>query len=169
MSDTRDTVRKAPLFKNLEDHEISEVLNITTEKRVHKEHLIMQEGDEGSTMYILLEGEVKVSKALTMNFGGEDMRKTEKVLSSLRAQDQVLLVGEMALIANEKRSASIMAQTDCLLLEIRRDDFMRLIETKAALGVKVLLNLAELLASRLRHSDENVIRLTTALSIALSR
>jgi CRP-like cAMP-binding protein len=169
MSDTRDTVRKAPLFKNLEDHEISEVLNITTEKRVHKEHLIMQEGDEGSTMYILLEGEVKVSKALTMNFGGEDMRKAEKVLSSLRAQDQVLLVGEMALIANEKRSASIMAQTDCLLLEIRRDDFMRLIETKAALGVKVLLNLAELLASRLRHSDENVIRLTTALSIALSR
>lgn len=169
MSDTRDTVRKAPLFKNLEDHEISEVLNITTEKRVHKDHLIMQEGDEGNTMYMLLEGGVKVSKTLTMRFGGEDIRKAEKVLSSLRAKDQVLLVGEMALIANEKRSASIMAETDCLLLEIRRDDFMRLIETKAALGVKVLLNLSEMLASRLRHSDENVIRLTTALSIALSR
>jgi CRP/FNR family cyclic AMP-dependent transcriptional regulator len=168
MDDIRETVRKASIFKNLEDQEISEVLSITTEKRVHKEHLIMQEGDEGSTMYMLLEGEVEVSKALTMKFGGEDIRKTEKVLSHLRAQDHVIL-GDMALIANEKRSASILAKTDCVLLEIRRDDFMRLVETKAPLGVKVLLNLAELLAARLRHSDENVIRLTTALSIALSR
>jgi CRP/FNR family transcriptional regulator, cyclic AMP receptor protein len=168
MGDIRETLRKASIFKNLEDQEISEVLNITTEKRIHKEDFIMHEGDEGSTMYMLLEGEVEVSKALTMKFGGEDIRKAEKILSSLRAQDHVIL-GEMALIAKEKRSASILAKTDCLLLEIRRDDFMRLIETKAVLGVKVLLNLAELLAARLRHSDENVIRLTTALSIALSR
>jgi CRP/FNR family cyclic AMP-dependent transcriptional regulator len=168
MGDIRETVRKASIFKNLEDQEISEVLNITTEKRVHKENFIMHEGDEGSTMYLLLEGEVEVSKALTMKFGGEDIRKADKVLSSVRAQDHVIL-GEMALIAKEKRSASILAKTDCLLLEIRRDEFMRLIETKAVLGVKVLLNLAELLTARLRHSDENVVRLTTALSIALSR
>jgi CRP/FNR family cyclic AMP-dependent transcriptional regulator len=168
MGDIREMVRKASIFKNLEDEEISEVLNITTEKRVLHKDLIMQEGDEGSTMYMLLEGEVEVSKALTMKFGGEDIRKAEKILSTLRTQDHVIL-GEMALIAKEKRSASILAKTDCVLLEIRRDDFMRLIETKPVLGVKVLLNLAELLAARLRHSDENVIRLTTALSIALSR
>jgi CRP/FNR family cyclic AMP-dependent transcriptional regulator len=168
MGDIRETVRKASIFKNLEEEEITEVLNITTEKRVHQKDLIMQEGDEGSTMYMLLEGEVEVSKALTMKFAGEDIRKAEKVLSTLKAQDHVML-GEMALIAKEKRSASILAKTDCVLLEIRRDDFMRLIETKPVLGVKVLLDLAELLAARLRHSDENVIRLTTALSIALSR
>jgi CRP/FNR family cyclic AMP-dependent transcriptional regulator len=168
MGNIRETVRKASIFKNLEDDEISEVLNITTEKRVNHKDLIMQEGDEGSTMYMLLEGEVEVSKALTMKFGGEDIRKAEKVLSTLSAQDHVIL-GEMALIAKEKRSASILAKTDCVLLEIRRDDFMTLIETKPLLGVKVLLDLAELLAARLRHSDENVVRLTTALSIALSR
>jgi CRP/FNR family cyclic AMP-dependent transcriptional regulator len=168
MGDIRETVRKASIFRDLGDEEISEVLSITTEKRVHKDDLIMQEGDEGSTMYLLLEGEVEVSKALTMKFGGEGIRKAEKVLSTLRAQDHVIL-GEMALVAKEKRSASILAKTDCVLLEIRRADFMRIVETKAPLGVKVLLNLAELLAARLRHSDENVIRLTTALSIALSR
>jgi CRP/FNR family cyclic AMP-dependent transcriptional regulator len=168
MGDIRETVRKTSIFKNLGDDEISEVLNITTEKRVHHKDLIMQEGDEGSTMYMLLEGEVEVSKSLTMKFGGDDLRKAEKVLSTLRAQDHVIL-GEMALIANEKRSASVLAKTDCVLLEIRRDDFMRLIETTPLLGVKVLLDLAELLAARLRHSDENVIRLTTALSIALRR
>ena len=80
MDDIRETVRKASIFKNLEDQEISEVLSITTEKRVPKEHLIMQEGDEGSTMYMLLEGEVEVSKALTMKFAGEDTRKAEKGL-----------------------------------------------------------------------------------------
>jgi len=168
MGDIRETVRKASIFKNLEDEEVSEVLNITTEKRVHQKDLIMQEGDEGSTMYMLLEGEVEISKALTMKFGGEDIRKAEKVLSTLKAQDHVIL-GEMALIAKEKRSASVLAKTDCVLLEIRRGDFMRLIEIRPPLGVKVLLNLNELMAARLRHSDENVIRLTTALSIALSR
>jgi len=55
------------------------------------------------------------------------------------------------------------------LLEIRRDDFTRLGETQPSRGVKVILSHAELTAVRLRHSDENVIRLTTALSIALSR
>jgi len=55
------------------------------------------------------------------------------------------------------------------LLEIRRDDFTRLGETQPSRGVKVILSPAELTAVRLRHSDENVIRLTTALSIALSR
>jgi len=57
MGDIRETVRKASIFKNLEDEEISEVLNIMTEKEFHKRDLIMQEGNEGSTMYMLLEGE----------------------------------------------------------------------------------------------------------------
>ncbi|MGD2127149.1 MAG: cyclic nucleotide-binding domain-containing protein [Desulfobacteraceae bacterium] len=162
------TVRKSPLFKNLDENEIEEILNITRERRFQKNDIIMQEGDEGDTMYMVLTGEVGVSKTLTMKFGDDDYRRTEKVLTHLRAQDRVIF-GEMALICQDNRSASILAKSDCVLLEIKRDDFMRLTENKAELGVKILLNLAELLIGRLKQSSQDVTRLTTALSIALSK
>ncbi len=62
-----------------------------------------------------------------------------------------------------------MAKTDCILLEIERDNFLRLVGSRPQLGVKVLLKLSELLVNRLRRSGEDIIRLTTALSIALSK
>ena len=46
---------------------------------------------------------------------------------------------------------------------------MDLIECKPALGLKMLLQLCVLLANRLKQSSQDVTRLTTALSIALSK
>jgi len=131
-------------------------------------NVIMQEGEWGDTMYMVIEGEVEVSKSLTMKFGDDDFRKTEKVLTRFQPQDNVIF-GEMALMGQDSRSASIMARTDCVLLEIRRDDFIRLVKGMPQLGVKILLKLSEMLVSRLRESSEDVIRLTTALSVALSK
>ena len=71
--------------------------------------------------------------------------------------------------AQESRSSSVIARTDCILLEIKRNDFMRMVESNAQLGVKILLNLAGFLVTRLRQSSKDVTRLTTALSIALSK
>ncbi|MBN2126596.1 MAG: cyclic nucleotide-binding domain-containing protein [Deltaproteobacteria bacterium] len=166
--DTRETVKNTSIFRNLDDNELAEVLNITREKRVHQGDTIMQEGDKGDTMYMIVEGEVGVSKTLTMKFGDDDYRETEKVLIRFRPEDHAIF-GEMALIAQDSRSASISAKTDCVLLEIKRGDFIRLIDGNPRLGTKVLLNLSELLISRLKQSSQDVIRLTTALSIALSR
>jgi CRP-like cAMP-binding protein len=75
----------------------------------------------------------------------------------------------MALIGQDTRSASISAKTDCLLLEINRDDFIRLIESRPALGIKILMNLSRQLIGHLKKCNQDVIRLTTALSIALSK
>jgi CRP/FNR family cyclic AMP-dependent transcriptional regulator len=166
--DIKETVKTSSLFKGLEDHELDEVLNITREIKFHQDDLIMQEGDQGDTLYMVVEGELGVSKSLTMKFGDDDFRKTEKVLTRFRPENHAVF-GEMALICQDSRSASIVARTDCVLLEIKRDDFIRLIEGRPQLGIKVLMNLSELLIDRLRKASEDVIRLTTALSIALSK
>jgi CRP/FNR family transcriptional regulator, cyclic AMP receptor protein len=168
MMHIREALRNAPIFEGLDEEGLAEVLKIVREKRFQKDDMIMQEGDEGSTMYMILEGELGVSKALTMKFGEDDYRKTEKVLNRLTAKNHALF-GEMALIAEDKRSASIQAATDCVLLEINREDFVRFIQSRPELGVKILLNLSRLLIARLRQSSQDVIRLTTALSIALSK
>jgi len=166
--DLEDAVKNSFIFSTLEAEELLAVLNITREKKFPKGAIIMQEGNEGDEMYIVVEGEIGVSKSLTMKFGDDDFRQTEKVLTRLQPKDNAIF-GEMALIARENRSASITALTDCILLEIKRDAFMRLLEGKPSLGIKILIKLAELLAGRLRRSSDDVIRLTTALSIALSK
>lgn len=164
----KDAIKESLIFKDLHDDELDEVLKITREKRFQQGDIIMQEGDQGDTMYIVLDGEVGVSKILTMKFGDDDYRKTEKVLTRFRPEDRVVF-GEMALIGQDSRSATIQAGSDCIFLEINRNDFVQLIEDRPGLGVKILMNIAELLVKRLRQSSQDIIRLTTALSIALSR
>jgi CRP-like cAMP-binding protein len=163
-----DDLKRSPMFESLDDDELSQVLRTLKEKPFSKGDVIMQEGEPGDTMYLVIHGELEVTKGLTMKFGDDDFRETEKVLNRIGPEDHPVL-GEMALIAREKRSASIVAVSDGLLLEMQREDFIGMIETLPRVGNKLLMKISELLVSRLRQSSEDITRLTTALSIALSK
>lgn len=162
-----EVIKKSFIFENLDDREVGEILRISHERRFPKGETITQEGEQGDSMYILFDGSVEVSKTLTMKLEEGDFTEREKILTRFKAEDN-LVFGEMAMIDKEKRSASVVSTTDCILLEIKREDFLGLIEKMPEMGVKVLKKMAELLARRLRDSSQDVIRLSTALSIALS-
>jgi CRP/FNR family cyclic AMP-dependent transcriptional regulator len=162
-----DVIRRTSIFNSLDDREVEDILRISRERRFPKGHIITQEGERGDSMYILFGGNVEVSKTLTMKLEGGDFGEKEKVLRTFKAEDN-LVFGEMAMIDRENRSASVVTTTDCVLLEIEREDFLALLEKRPQMGVKILRKLAELLAGRLRQSSQDVVRLTTALSIALS-
>jgi len=162
-----EVIKKTFIFSNLEEQEVADILEITREKRFSEGETVMQEGQEGDSMYIVADGRVEVSKTLTMKGGEGDFTKREKILKRFKAEDNVVF-GEIAMIDRENRSASVVTTTDCILLEIKREDLLDLIEKRPQMGIKILKRMAQLLASRLRQSSEDVIRLTTALSIALS-
>ncbi len=166
--DISDAIKKSSIFNSLEKEELNHIVNISSEKKFQSGDVIMQEGQEGDCMYLVVQGEVGISKSLTMKFDDDDFRQTEKILTRYKSEDHVIF-GEMALIAQDKRTATILAQTDCVFLEIKRDDFIKLIKNRPELGVKILMKLSKLLVDRLKQSSEDVIRLTTALSIALSQ
>jgi CRP/FNR family cyclic AMP-dependent transcriptional regulator len=161
-----DVIKKTFIFNSLDEREVEDILRISRERRFSKGEIITQEGEQGDSMYILFDGNVEVSKTLTMKLEEGDFREKEKILTRFKAEDN-LVFGEMAMIDRENRSASVVTTTDCILLEIEREDFLDLLEKRPQMGVKILRRLAELLASRLRQSSQDVIRLTTALSIAL--
>ena len=75
----------------------------------------------------------------------------------------------MSLIENDVRSATVTALTPCRLLELSKDRFYDLLHHHPAMGVKILLRLGQLFSQRLRKSSEDIIKLTTALAIALER
>ena len=159
-----DFFKKISLFQDLEDNEIQQVVDRTASRDFPAEAVILREGDSGDSLFIMCQGEVEITKALTLVLD-EDTPK-EKVMIRLRASDGVSF-GEMALLENEARSATVTALTDCSLLELNRQDFLDLVRENPEMGLKLVLNLAELLSRHLRKSNQDVIKLTTALAIAL--
>ncbi len=76
------------------------------------EAVIFSEGIEGNCMYVVIEGEVYISLH-------------DKVLATALPGE---IVGEMALINSDIRSATVIAKTDCLLAKIDQSSFESLIE-----------------------------------------
>jgi len=111
---------------------------------------------------------VEISKSLVMKMGREDFQDRDKILTKLSSTDHAVF-GEVALFEQGKRTATVAALTDCTLLEITRDAFLGLGEENPRIGYKISRNIAQMLCSRLRKADEDTIKLTTALSLALGR
>lgn len=161
-------MRTIPILQDLDEDEIRQLLKIARPIRYPKGTVILKEGETGESMYILEEGMVEVSKALVMRWGREDYQDRDKILTKLSAEDHAIF-GEVALFEENRRTATVVALTDSLLLEIAKADFLRLAAENPRIGYKITRNIAQLLCSRLRKADEDTIKLTTALSIALSR
>jgi CRP-like cAMP-binding protein len=156
--------RKIFLFQDLEEEELQQVLNRTYSREYPAGSVILEEGKPGDSMFIMCQGEVEITKKLTLILD-EDTPK-ERVMIRLKAEDGVSF-GEMALLEDEARSATVTAQTDCLLLELNREEFMALVHENLTLGLKLLLRLAQLLSRHLRKTNADVVKLTTALAISL--
>ncbi len=156
--------RKIFLFQDLDDRELEQVLSRTLPREFPAGLVIIQEGDPGDSLYIMVSGEVEITKQLTLVLD-EDTPK-ERVMIRLKAEDGVYF-GEMSLLESDPRSATVTALSDCRLLELYQKDFLELVQKDPAMGVKLLLRLAQLLSRHLRKTNQDVVKLTTALAISL--
>lgn len=125
-------------FKGLKPAEISELLGQAEKCSFPVGAVIVKEGSVGTHMYIILNGDARVTKT------GRD---GEVELAKLSAADSF---GEMSLADNEARSASVYADSDCVL--VRLNDHV--MHARPEIGLKVYRNIAKVLAERLRTADE---------------
>lgn len=161
-------LKAVPIFQDLEEEELRHLLEIARRVQFPRGKVILKEGEPGEMIYIIEEGMVEISKSLVMKLGRDDYQDREKILTKLSAADHAIF-GEVALFEQGCRTATIVALTDCVLLEIARPNFLRLAEENPRMGYKITRNIAQMLCSRLRKADEDMVKLTTALSLALSR
>jgi len=161
-------LKAIPILRDLDEEELRRLLEIARRVQFPRGTVILKEGETGETMYIIEKGSVEISKTLVMKRGREDFQDRDKILTRLSAEDYAIF-GEVALFEQTKRTATVGALTDCLLLEISKSNFLRFAEENPRIGYKITRNIAQLLCSRLRKADEDTIKLTTALSVALSR
>jgi len=151
-----DILKNLPLFSELAFPALKELAFVSQEKVFHKSELIFEEGNPGNAMMIIISGEVRITQHATAAASapaaatGNPTDKPEETLSVLKKGD---CFGEMALLENLPRSATVIAHTDAVVLEITRERFMRFIEKDSLSGVRILLALARSLSARLREAD----------------
>jgi len=156
MTKIRRKLQQISLFKGFKDdpEAIGKVAQIINIKEFLKGSHIIREGDRGDEMYILSEGNVRVEKT-TMHDDTYTVIKLEA--------GQNVFFGEMALIDNDVRSASVMADTYCQCYIISKEDFQKLAEEDHTIGYHVNKEIAAILSGRLRKSDQDTITLFEAL------
>jgi CRP/FNR family cyclic AMP-dependent transcriptional regulator len=158
--------QKIFLLQDMDAGELQEILKIAQPRTYPVGAVIIQEGEAGTSVFFMREGEVDITKRLGLVLDEEAPR--ERIIIRLKA-DEGVCFGEMALLENEPRSATVTAATECRLLEIAGEDLLGLIQQNRDLGCKLLLRLAQLLSRHLRKTNQDMVKLTTAMAIALGR
>lgn len=157
------------IFKDLSDSQLGEVCDKFVERKYNQDEIIFSEGDVGTSLFLLLEGEVEITQALTLDIDHSEVDNREKSLIRLNA-DSKTLFGEVGLIEEDGvRTATVKTTSKSLIARLSKMDFNDLTEKDPVLGTKLLRNIAAVLCQRLRTTNANVLKITTAFSLALSR
>lgn len=129
-------VSKVPIFAKLDKSTISEIAKLLTIKRFSKNELIIKFGDSGDTMYFILDGEVEV-----------DIVDKNKVIL-LKNED---FFGEIALLKDVKRTATVIAKKRCEMLELSAYDLKKLIRYRP----EIISKIEETAKSRIDFEEDN--------------
>jgi hypothetical protein len=129
-------LRHIDLFAELSYAELSRVAQVMTAKRFAKGEAILRQGEATESLFVLAEGSARVER-------GEDP------IATLLAGSHF---GEMALLTQRPRMATVRAAEPCRVLILERESFYELAQQDAVLGVKFLWKLAQTLSMRLEES-----------------
>ena len=128
----RIILRQQPLFRCLSDEQLDALLPRGQVVHFGRDEKLIQQGENGDSMFVLVEGQATV--VVERNGGPTPV-------ALLRSGD---CFGEMSLLTGERRSATVLAQTDCEVVEIGKAVLARSLKENPAL----LAQLSELLARR---------------------
>jgi voltage-gated potassium channel len=106
--DTWNLVAKVPLFRTLDAARIAAVAGVLRARRAERGERLIRKGDQADSMYFIVSGEVEVDQ------------ESSAPKARLAAGE---FFGEIALIADRARTATITALTACKLLVLHKDDF----------------------------------------------
>lgn len=134
-------LKNIPLFSVLADEELDAISRLAVTRNYPKNSIIINEGDHTDSLYVILSGKVKI-------FLTDDQQK-EVIVAIQREGDYF---GELALLDEAPRSASVMTMEPCSLLIVSRGAF----ERHLAGDPKLAISLMRGLAARLRATTENV-------------
>ena len=119
------------LFAETSEDALSEIAAVFEEMHFEKGQTIFQKGELGSSMYVIVSGQVRV-------------HDQEQTLTTLGEHD---VFGELAVLNSEPRSATVTALKDTHLLRLDQDPFYEIIEDRNEVARSII----QLLVRRLQR------------------
>lgn len=135
-----ETLRSIPLFAQIDDRDLEQIAAAAAVRAFGKHSIVVTEGDLSNSLYVILRGEVKVYVS--------DEDGNLNIINRLGAGDYF---GELALIDEGPRSASIEAVTHCQMLILSRPYFLTYLEEHPAVAIQLLQGMVQ----RLRNTTEH--------------
>ncbi len=133
---------KIPLFAELSDEDLKRIYSLLKRKEYQeKGYSIITEGQSGDAFYMIESGMLKVTR--------QHRDGRIKIINLLTAGD---VFGEMALLDDVPRSATVVTMEPTSLLVLNKRDFIHLITETSELALKIISTLSQ----RLRNSDEQI-------------
>ena len=125
-----DLLRKIPLFANVEPAKLK-LLAFTSDRLIFQpEQTLFRQGEIGDAAYLILSGEARITI---------DGPTGELELAKAREHE---IVGEIAILCDVPRTATITAESELITLRISKDLFFRLIEEFPQMAIEIMRELA---------------------------
>ena len=143
MTNSRSPSRIIPIaFPGITPTEVDELISFSIINNYPSGTVLCRENNLEQTFYMILEGEAEVSKIVN--------NAESRLLKTLGAGD---FFGEMALIHNAPRAATVVAKTSLMVLELNKDGFDRVLHNSS----RVAMAMVKEFSSRLRQNDNMAI------------
>jgi CRP-like cAMP-binding protein len=133
--------RGHPVFGQLAPDQLQRLCSYAKTRRVARGTTIFKKGDPGDCLFAIVAGTIKID---VPSGDGHD------AVFNLVQEGEIL--GEIALLDGEPRTADATAMTDCVLIVIDRRDFVPFVTAQPEIALKLI----GVLCARLRHASEQI-------------
>ena len=151
-SDIEEVLRSMLPFKNLTKSHIDLLIKLIHNRAYTANEYVFYQNDPGIGLYIIVKGEVLITQ--------ESQDSERYNLARLGRGD---FFGELALLDEERRSASAVAMKDSQLAVIFKPDLDEFVEANPREGVKILRGISQIITTRLRNLNHDYFELYNKL------
>ncbi len=137
-----EILKKIYVFSDLNEKQLEKIASLLKPVKAKEGKTIIKENTKGDDIFIVLEGQVRISRFINGK---------EEAITFLNPGD---MFGEMAILGNLERSATVIAHTNVIMFKLKGKDFIDLIDKEIEIGFKVYKKMAKTLAKRLKELDK---------------
>jgi serine/threonine protein phosphatase PrpC/CRP-like cAMP-binding protein len=145
-----EMLRRIPLFQHMTYKELLGILGIAKGQKFEPGQSIILEGETGNELFVIFRGKV-------------DVIKNGLQIAQLKAGAHF---GEMGLVDQVPRSATVVASEATSAISIDRENLLKLMRRDSLLAVKLLWSFVQVLSERLRNTNEGLADLKSELDLA---
>ena len=156
MEDNLSLLKNIVLFEDFSDQQdvLKKIEKLFSERRAKKGEVILREGREGDELFIIKHGCVRILK--------KTLQKESFTVIILKAEQHVFF-GEIGLLLNDKRSATVVAEENCTFLVTDRNKFIAFGEEEPYIALMITRQVAKILAQRLYKTNQDMVTIFSAL------